>query len=303
MRLSAARDLKEEILAMLPSFVVRDDGETPAIAVGVAPAMRTTDYRIAVRARYEHDLPPAATRYLQRATTGSLDLRVTGPITPAAGRVVVGASTAHARGRLGTLGCFARRNGDGRIGFISNNHVIAGEDSGVDGDDVLYIGQDGPERVIGRLAGDYPRLKNAGPTVDCAFAHLVQGVQFEPAILTDGEMLSAVPVAASGHLDVRKIGRSTGRTEGRISAFSMSDVCVDYSFGPVLFQDQIEIESLTSQPFIAPGDSGSLIFTIDRHPVGLVCAGSAIGGRTNAGLTYANSAGAVFASLDVTLLT
>src|SRR5215212_9505207 len=238
MQLSAARDLKDEILTLLPSYVQRDDGTAPAIAVGIAPALRGGDYRVAVRPRDEAELPPAALRYLERTTVGELDVRVTGPITASRARLEIGMATAHARGRLGTLGCFARRNADGRVGFVSNNHVIAAEDAGVEGDDVLYVsGADG-KQVVARLAGDYPRLKGGRQIVDCAFALLLDDVDFEPAMIGPGELLAPAPVAPTGHIEVRKVGRTTGRTAGRISAFTLTDVLVDYSFGPVLFHEQ-----------------------------------------------------------------
>lgn len=303
MRLSTAVHLKNEILAALPTFETRDGSPLPKLAVGLAPSQREGDYKIAVRARSERAMTTGVRRYLQRTTQGELDFRMTGPLTPCAAPLSIGMATAHVRGRLGTLGCFARRNSDDRIGFISNNHVIAGEDAGVDGDAVLHVASDESQRTIGRLDGSYPRLRGASQVVDCAFAYLAEGVDFQPAVAGDAEPLSHMPVAPDVRLTVLKVGNTTGRTEGRITAFNLTDLVVNYSFGAVHFQEQIEIESLSTSPFSAHGDSGSLIVTADRRAVGLLFAGSAIGGSTNAGLTYANPAGTVFDILGVTLLT
>ena len=297
MFLNAAREIKEEIRAMLPSFALRSG---MPVAVGFSPGADAADYKVAIRARRSDDLTKSALRYLEQATGGDVDIRVTGAIRPCRA-LAMGVSTAHVHGHIGTLGFFARRTADGRVGFVSNNHVIAAEDEGVDGDDVVVVENGTDLRVVGKLAGDYPRLRGGSTTVDCAFAQLIDGIDFDATL--GGEVLASKPVEATGNLVVRKVGRSSGRTEGRVSAFALTDVVVDYSFGSVLFHEQIEIESLTTEPFSLPGDSGSLIFTAERQPLALLHAGSAIGGVTNAGLTYANPLSAVFEALGVTLLT
>jgi hypothetical protein len=303
MQLGDALDLTETIRASLLSFVPRDEEGMPPVAVGVAPAERRDGYRIAVRTTSRDALPPAAHRYLRRITGKELDVRVTGPILPSSASLSIGMPAAHFRGRIGTLGCFARRNSDGHIGFVSNNHVIAAEDFGTDGDDIVRFGNEAPEQVIGRLAGDYPRLKNGSGLVDCAFARIVDDVKFEAGAIGPGELLRSTPASPTVSFNVRKVGRTTGRTEGRISAFKLTDVVVNYSIGKLVFREQIEIESTSSLAFSAPGDSGSLIFTPDGHPVGLLYAGSPIGGPGNTGLTYANPIAAVFDALNVRLVT
>lgn len=305
MELSAARELKEIISLRLPPYVtLRSDGRPAIVGVGVAPAERAGDFRIAVRARLEGDLTPGAIRFLKRATAREFDLRVTGPITPRSRPLIIGATTAHTRGCWGTVGFFARRNADGREGFVSNNHVIAREDDGVDGDDVIHPdGGGGRPDVVGRLSGDYPLLKGGPKRVDCAFARLVPGVDVERASLGRSEQLRSTAAPAVGPVVVGKVGQTTGRTDGRMSAFMLTDVQVDYSFGAVQFQDQIEIESLTTAPFSRGGDSGSLIFTRDHQPLGLLFAGSFLGGTTDSGLTYANPIGEVFEALGITLMT
>lgn len=302
MRLNTAHDLKGEILAALPSYLPRVRTPMPAVAVGIAPVPHGQDYHVAIRVQHETTLPRTARRYLEQVTSGEVDIRITGPVSARSAKLAIGVSTAHAQGQIGTLGYFARKD-DGRVGFVSNNHVIAAEDVGVDGDDVLHLNSAGSQRVVARLAGDYPRLRAGPQIVDCAFAQLIDNVDFDPSTIGSGALLSPDPVMPDGHDFVKKIGRTTGMTEGRITAFALNDVVVNYSFGPVRFHDQIEIESLNAHAFSAPGDSGSLIFTNDHHPVALLHAGSAIGGRSNMGLTYANPVTAVLHALGVTLIT
>src|SRR5690349_15649854 len=136
MRLDSALELKEELLLQLPPMVARRDGVVPRIGIGLAPTPVADDYQMAVRPRFETDLTETALNYLRRRSRGELDIRVTGPIVPT-GRLSVGTTVAHRRGRIGTLGFFARRTRDGALGFVSANHVIAAQDGGAEGDEVI----------------------------------------------------------------------------------------------------------------------------------------------------------------------
>lgn len=212
-------------------------------------------------------------------------------------------SRAEGRRRTGSLGFFARRNRDGALGLVSNNHILAAEDAGRDGDVILHPGRADRRRAtpaeIAYLDGDYPRLRGGrGPAVDCAFARLIneEAARQQPPL---GE-----PTIALSDLPVTKVGRSTSATHGRVSAFSLDRCRVDYFLGDVEFQGQIEIESLNDFAFASAGDSGSLILTEKGEPLGLLHSVSAAGGRTNnSGLTFANPIQSVLAALDVSLLT
>jgi hypothetical protein len=95
---------------------------------------------------------------------------------------------------------------------------------------------------------------------------------------------------------VCKCGRTTQFTRGRITDCNAT-VRVGYgTAGTAIFQNQIIIQSLTSNPFSAGGDSGSLIVT-DRtkQPAGLLFAGSATH-------TIANPISAVLAALGITIV-
>jgi hypothetical protein len=100
---------------------------------------------------------------------------------------------------------------------------------------------------------------------------------------------------------VAKVGRTTGPTQGRISAIEVDDVVVEYDVGEVSFDDQIEIESTGAGAFSAGGDSGSLILDEEFRACGLLFAGSETGGSNGRGLTYANPIAVVLKKLAIEL--
>ena len=74
---------------------------------------------------------------------------------------------------------------------------------------------------------------------------------------------------------------------------------VQYDYGVHTFDDQVEVEGLTGG-FSAGGDSGSVIWrSRDRAPLGLLFAGSTVGGSAGSGVTYANSLATVLQRLGV----
>ena len=101
--------------------------------------------------------------------------------------------------------------------------------------------------------------------------------------------------------EVAKLGRTTGLTRGRVTAFEMDNVVVGYDIGNVRFDDQVEIEGAGDGPFSDGGDSGSLIVGRDKRGVALLFAGSDQGGANGQGLTYANPLRAVLDALKVEL--
>ena len=105
------------------------------------------------------------------------------------------------------------------------------------------------------------------------------------------------PVAATLGMIVGKSGRTTGLTQGRVTAIGVS-VNVNYGGGRVaLFRNQIAIQSVNANPFSAGGDSGSLIWhwVNGVQPVGLLFAG---GGGT----TFGNVIGRALSALAIRLL-
>lgn len=101
---------------------------------------------------------------------------------------------------------------------------------------------------------------------------------------------------------VQKVGRTTGETRGRVTAFELDNVVVEYDIGNIRFDDQIEIEGAGNDAFSDGGDSGSLIVDQNCGAVALLFAGGDTGGSNGKGLTYGNPIQAVLDALKVDLL-
>jgi hypothetical protein len=282
------------------------------VAVGVALTAEPGDFRIAIRARSQQDLNHALGQGMddtvRRITASELDVRITGPIAGGPSRraspsllLRIGASISHHLFSTGTLGFFARRSSDCVVGIVSNNHVLSGGDRGKENDEIVHPGEfDHAVRhgnVIAYLAPGYPRLDVRKPVVDCAFARLRDGIPYDPVTIAKGLKLNPDPVILHEQRDVMKYGRTTGLTHGRITAIALDNVHIDYEFGDVCFNEQIEIEPKGDTPFSRPGDSGSLVVSPDGHPVGLLCAGT-----HTCHFSYANPIAEVLSSLGITVL-
>ncbi len=217
-----------------------------------------------------------------------------GRYSPAPGGVSIG----HVRITAGTLGCMVRR---GATRFIlSNNHVLANSNAAKLKDPIVQPGPiDGgktPKDLIARLAQFVP-IKFGGTIanlVDAAIALPVKPPRLTPKNIWFGTVSTAIAPAALNVL-VKKAGRTTQRTRGRVTGINAS-LRVNYgTAGIALFTNQIVIQSLTSAPFSQGGDSGSLIVTDSGNkPLGLLFAGSATH-------TIANPIARVLASLNVTI--
>jgi hypothetical protein len=164
--------------------------------------------------------------------------------------------------------------------ILSNNHILANENSATIGDPILQPGSyDGGKLeadVIGsltryvpiELAPDIPKEQHAN-LVDAAIA-LVPCQDIERELYWIGRVRGwrrrqDVTVGTV----VQKVGRSSGYTIGRIIAVNAT-IDIGYSGGKTArFHDQFLVS-----PCSFPGDSGSLITTLDGVAVGLLCAGS-----------------------------
>lgn len=312
MRLESARDLKAEVLADLNREGSRVScGE---VGVGIGCGSTTGDFKLAIRARSPAAVGSNVISKIRERVKADADVRIVDQaLCPAESAAVgvaapvlrLGASIAHFRSFAGSLGFFARSIADGAVGFVSCNHVIAFEDRGQEGDEVLhpapFDGGRRPENVVGKLVR-YSPLRQPRVSVDCAFARLSEFVEFVPSYISASERLQASVEATVESVIVEKIGRTTGRTKGRVTAFDLDGIWLGYSFGSTFFTGLIEVESVDERPFSRPGDSGSLVFTADYRPLGLLCSASRAGGHANSGMTYMNPIGSVLSSLSVELL-
>jgi hypothetical protein len=139
--------------------------------------------------------------------------------------------------------------------------------------------------------------------VDAAIAQVIPGaVEPNGAVLDVGTVAAETAVAVVGQL-VKKSGRTTGLTFGKITAV---DATIDVGYSQecggggnnvACFKNQILIEA---PAFCAGGDSGSLIVEdVNTNPraVGLLFAGN-----SNGSLTIANPINAVLNSLGVAMV-
>jgi len=216
--------------------------------------------------------------------------------------VPIGVSTGHPDITAGTIGC---RVTDGtNVYALTNNHVYANQNDATIGDAVIQPGNfDGgksPADDIGNLDDFEPIVfsTSANNVMDAAIA-LTNTDLVDNATPSDGYgMPKTATVAASINQKVKKYGRTTGLTKGRVNGLNAT-VNVGYSYTKVArFVGQILISGNLS----SPGDSGSLIVVDggkkdqanDRKPVGLLFAGSD-------SITVANPIDAVLTRFGVTV--
>jgi hypothetical protein len=307
MRLDSIRELK----AQLGGPSARTWHEP--LALGASP-VSGGDYRLAVRVQDRALLRDARLGEIERAAAGELDVRFVGrivkreaPFLQARHRpLLIGSSVGHVRVTAGTIGAFVSVDGDDRPRILSNNHVLADENRGAEGDAVLQPGAaDGgrdPADVVAALDAFVALAEDAPNAVDAAIAVVAEGIAVQDGELTGVGTLGTDPLAPEDVETVGKLGRTTGRTTGRVTAFELDNVIVAYDAFPTLrFDDQIEIEGTGSAPFSQGGDSGSLIWDeASRRPVGLLFAG---GEEGDVDVTYANPIGAVLGALGARLRT
>lgn len=288
------------------------------IALGAAPAKK--GYRLAIRQQQSGPLVEALTEELTRRAKGEVDIKYIGRI---AKQVYVTKASYYRKRRrplkigssisdvqatfisAGTLGCFAVARTSQFLGFITNNHVIANENGNDEGDPLVQQGTlDGgslPDDQIGEL-GKYIKLKlNGINLVDAAFGILHEGIDFDASTIGNLGALNGENDVAN--LDdgaaLFKVGRTTGQTKGRLTAFEIDNVQVEYDIGVLQFDNQIEIEGTGTRAFSDSGDSGSLIVDAERNAIGLLFAGGDEGGSNGKGLTYANPIRTVLDALKV----
>lgn len=243
---------------------------------------------------------------LNLIVTGEIEAHMqTMHLRPAPG----GASVGHVDITAGTLGCLARgRSGDRihRLLALSNNHVFADSNAGTFGDIVVQPGpHDGgivPTHMIGRLERFVPIDFSGAPNfVDCATAWVQPDlVRTQILDLSSGVpqffSLGGVVAACEKGTAVGKSGRTTQLTRGRITDCD-AVVRVRFEGRTAIFRDQIAIKGPPEELFSRPGDSGSVVWTVEgRRPVGLLFAG---GGGT----TFANKIHHVLDALDIDLVT
>jgi hypothetical protein len=210
---------------------------------------------------------------------------------------------------IGTLGCFVKLEA-GTAAVLSNNHVLAGENRGLKGQDrILQPGSVSftAAQHIATLT-DFvalsPSPANARPAkgnvvyndVDAAVAEVKSGVAFQQRYLPERNLpMPSGVVAAQVGDRVFKVGRTTGLTHGTITAVGTVVGPIDYGPGPCWFRQQVEIVGDNGTLFSDHGDSGSAILSTTGEVVALLFAG-------NGTQTYACPIQAVLTALGCALV-
>lgn len=201
----------------------------------------------------------------------------------------------------GTLG--ARVLKGGNVYILSNNHVLARQNAGSPGEDILQPGRydTSPQcsipanSSIGTLSSFVQiRFGGGSNTVDAAIASTTTG-NVGNATFTGGYGLpNSTTRSATLNMLVQKCGRTTKCTHGVVAAIDAT-VNVQYESGVATFSNQVVVTGKKGA-FSKAGDSGSLIVTDDAsaNPVALLFAG----GQTT---TIGNPIGAVLSALGVTI--
>jgi hypothetical protein len=304
-----------------------------SVALGVV--RRQGEYSLAVRVQRPGLLQSQLVTLLSRQASGEVDVRVIGRIdkrakarrvarsaVPASAAALVpwyqrntrplliGASVGHVNVTAGTIGAFVRRGNATYI--LSNNHVLANEDQARAGDRILqraaFDGGKQPAERVARLRF-WIKMKTSGANfVDAALAEIDRGIAYDASRLrdlvngTDATLAGQGPPITDVGGTVFKVGRTTGPSEGRITAFELDNVVVNYDRGNLRFDNQIEIEGVGNRTFSDGGDSGSLIVNATMEATALLFAGSDSGGSNGLGLTYVNPIEPVLNGLKASLL-
>jgi hypothetical protein len=331
-RIESVRSLKQEIRETVLAPLISQDLDRRRLgvrairldrpvrpktaALGIATANAGSgEYKLAVRVQHPLLWDGPEIRSIHDKACGEIDLRYIGSVRPLQARwyqeecrpLRIGSSVGHYQITAGTLGAFVQDRTTGAIQVLSNNHVLAAENQGRPGDDILQPGKydngQDPKDTAANLTRFVP-IDFAGiNTVDGAVATLAAGIRFDAQSLDSRGSLSGGRTAPfSGPENVYKIGRTTGITKGVVQAVEVDNVSVSYDQGSAIFDSQIEIQGPTGGPFAAGGDSGSLVVDENNLAFGLLFGGTLQEGPNNAGLVYVNHLDSVLNQLNVDLL-
>lgn len=324
MRLESARELKAEVAQAMEQLAIQTYGPAPtsvpsnkvaplAAAVGIRP-LSQKNYQLALRVYRSSDYPMI--EQVQQLAWGEVDVQRVGPIraqrfldkfsigTRRERPLRVGLSISHPKVAVGTLGCFVVKRGESNLLILSNNHVLAHENDATVGDPIYQPGRiDGGKSQRDQVATlkEFVSLQVTDNIVDAAIATVEDVSVCHAELRGIGSLKGVYSDEMVSGMQVYKIGRTTGMTQGKIRAIEVDDVLTQYKRITRSFQGVLEIEGVGDRPFSAPGDSGALVVNPQGEAVALVFAGSDYGGSNNRGLTYAIPLPTVLKLMDLEL--
>jgi hypothetical protein len=313
---------KRNVVGVGLGYKISEGRNTGELSLVVSVARKEDPAALAAKDLVPKILGGVKTDVVQTGVLRALDL---GPRDRWRPVVPPGVSVGHYQITAGTFGCLVRR-GDERF-ILSNNHVLADSNNGQEGDAILqpapsdggtaydriatladYIpidfGTTEPDCPVAEFSatlmnyvagafGSSHRLRAEKQTagenrVDAALARPLSPdqVQVSNEILQIGTP-AGVGTATLG-MEVQKMGRTTGYTQGTITQIDAT-MRIDYHGPTALFTGQ-----LVASPMSQGGDSGSAILDMDGKVVGLLFAGSEAA-------TIINSIDEVFSALNVEL--
>jgi hypothetical protein len=158
--------------------------------------------------------------------------------------------------------------------ILSNNHVLAcssttNKSYASVGDEIIqpgpYDGGSVSTDTVANLSCWVPISTTESNFVDCALAKIT--VDYDATIKDIGLPVAPIKEVVVGQ-KVQKSGRTTEHTTGTVTLTGAS-AKVWYDDTIITFEDQI-----VTTWMCAGGDSGSLVLDMDKHPIGLLFAGS-----------------------------
>lgn len=181
----------------------------------------------------------------------------------------------------GSIGCFVRSNGV--PGVLSNNHVLAAENSAFIGDQIMQPATMARRSPVATLK-NFVSLQYSPPhskpglgnvrwnEEDAAVALVEEATNCSQSYLPHNAIPSIANLGSARPKDrVFKVGQASGLTAGRVTATN-TVVEVQYNNGSCWFRNSFEITGNYGVPFSQQGDSGAVVLNNSGSIVGMLYA-------------------------------
>lgn len=213
-------------------------------------------------------------------------------IGPSRGRVFdpvrPGCSISSDDGPAGTLGCFL---GDGEeLYLLSAAHVLCGVQVGAKSSDhagravhqcALPYGASGSRKIGEIVRWEMPRVTPPGSPMhacvhDVALARIDTEIAWNLHVPGVGcQMMSGLKATEVGRAQVKKYGQDSGLTRGAVHGYSDTIRVPIPGEGEVWYEDVMTFlrrHPKSGERFCRPGDSGSIVWSRQRRPLGMLIA-------------------------------